>query len=117
MNEVMGLVVSLADDLLVRARIAIFNDVSDESKTQWKMVLGVQVAFYTPIPIGEEEIDMEWLNRNSAQNSALRGAWTKRVNAQFWRVMGRSRTATFLRLRVRRWRKGSARVGGSVSRN
>ena len=29
---VMGLVVSLADDLLVRVRMAIFNDVSDESK-------------------------------------------------------------------------------------
>jgi hypothetical protein len=31
-SGVMGLVVSLADDLLVRVRMAIFNDVSDESK-------------------------------------------------------------------------------------
>jgi hypothetical protein len=31
-SGVMGLVVSLADDLLVRVRMAIFNDVSDEGK-------------------------------------------------------------------------------------
>ena len=60
---------------------------------------------------------MEWLTRKSTQRSALRGAWMKRVNAQFWRVMAKSRTAAFLRIKFRRWRKGSARVGGSTLRN
>jgi hypothetical protein len=60
---------------------------------------------------------MGWLNENSAHSAAQRGRWVKRINAQIWRVMGRSRTATFLRLKVRRWRRGSARVGVSVSRN
>jgi hypothetical protein len=33
--------------------------------------------------------------------------WAKHLNARFRRVMGRSRTVTFLRLKLRRWRRGS----------
>lgn len=65
-------------------------------------------------PDREEEIDMAWLNRKSPRRLALRGAWTKQVNAKFWRVMGKSRTATFLRIKFRRWRRGSARGGVSI---
>jgi hypothetical protein len=54
---------------------------------------------------------------NTGHGSVVRGAWTKRINARFWRVMGRSRIATSLRLQVRRWRRASARVGASVVRH
>jgi hypothetical protein len=81
-----------------------------------KRTLRVQANFKLPVQIGETEIDIGWLNDKPSHSAAQRRRWAKSINAQFWRVMGRSRTATFLRLEVRRWRRASARIGASVAR-